>query len=58
MGKSEGLEIVVESGGKTGISVFAKKGGAICEASFYSLPEDWSANEPLFRESLKSMRIR
>jgi len=58
VGEWEAVEVVENMGGKKCITLWVKKGDRVCQAAFFSLPEAWDKNEPLFRASLETVKIR
>jgi hypothetical protein len=58
IGRLEGIELVEESGDKKVLTLAAKKGEVVCVVMFASLAGQWAEDEPRFRRSLDSLRIR
>jgi len=58
VGDLEAVELVEDHGPKRSITLFVLKGDRVCEVRFYSPSEQWEKNEPLFRASLETVRIR
>jgi hypothetical protein len=58
VGSWEAVEIVEELSGKMALTLFVKKEKRVCQVSFFCFPEEWETQEPLFRKSLGSLKIR
>jgi len=58
VGDLEAIELVEDHGPKRSITLFVLKGDWVCNVRFYSTSEQWEKNEPLFRASLDSLKIR
>lgn len=58
VGRYQAIELVEESGGKQVITLAVKKGDRVCAVMFASVAEQWADNEPRFRRSLDTLRVR
>lgn len=54
----EAIELVEDRGPKRDINLFVLKGNWVGWVRFYSTPDQWAKNEPLFQAALKTVRIR